>query len=119
MSEQKKSTIQSRLPRLELSNKPTLVITEKLKRQIDYLHNKVGNKEWSGELITREEGDITQLQDWKVIAEDIFLADIGSGAFTGYEVDKGGFKSVDIIQMYDGFPSLLSGEQKNHHVHTH
>jgi hypothetical protein len=54
-----------------------------------------------------------------VIAEDIFLADVGSGAFTGYEVDKGGFKNVDIIQMYDAFPGLLEGKQKNHHIHTH
>lgn len=119
MNEQKKNTIQSRLPRLELSNKPTLYITKKLKRQIDYLHSKVGKAEWSGELITREEGVITELDSWKVIAEDIFLVDIGSSAYTEYEVDKGGFKSADIVQMYDSFPGMLEGTHKNHHVHSH
>jgi hypothetical protein len=119
MSEQKKYGIQKRLPRLELSNKPTLIITEKLKKQIDYLHNKVGTKEWSGELITREEGSITDLDNWKVIAEDIFLVDIGTSTYTSYEVDKAGFKSADIIQMYDAFPGMIDGTHKNQHLHTH
>lgn len=110
-------TFQAPLEKLELLNKPTLVITEKLKNQIDYLHKKVGSAEWSGELITREEGKITDLDDWKIIAEDIFLVDIGTAAYTSYEVDKGGFKSADIIELYDKFPGLLDGSQKNHHIH--
>jgi len=104
---------------VELSNKPKLVITEKLKKQIDFLHSSVGSTEWSGELITREEGQITDLDQWTIYAEDIFLADIGSSTFTGYEVDKGGFKAVDIIEMYDSFPELFDGEKKIQHIHTH
>lgn len=119
MNEQKTYGFQKRLPKLELQNKPVLVLTEKIKRQIDYLHNRVGNKEWSGELITREEGSITALEKWRVIAEDIFLADIGTGTYTEYQVDKGGFKNVDIIEMYDTFPGMLEGSLKNHHIHSH
>lgn len=114
-----KKEVRKSLTRLELSNKPKLIITEKLQKQIDYLHEKVGRNEWSGELITREEGNITSMDDWTIIAEDIFLADVGTAGFTSYEVDKGGFKAVDIVQMYDEFPGLLDGTQKNHHIHTH
>lgn len=112
-------TVVSSLEKLELTNKPTLIITDRVMKQIDYLHKKVGNNEWSGELITREEGTINDLDGWKVICEDIFLADIGTGAFTGYEVDKGGFKTVDIVEMYEQFPGLLDGSLKNHHLHSH
>lgn len=111
--------LRNTIERYPLSNKPTLIITHKLQQQIDYLHKKVGNAEWSGELITKEIGKITDLQDWTVIAEDIWLADIGSPGFTGYQVDQGGFKAVDIVEMYEAFPGLLEGTHKNHHIHTH
>lgn len=114
MQEVKKS-----LERLELSNKPKLVITKKLKNQIDFLHNKVGSHEWSGELITSEEGTINDLDNWTITAQDIYLADIGTPGFTGYEVDKGAFKAVDIIDLYDTYPELLEGKLKIHHIHTH
>lgn len=79
----------------------------------------MGNFEWSGELITREEGTINDLDDWKIICEDIYLADIGSGAYTSYTVDKGGFKSIDIVEMYDKFDGLMEGTHKAHHIHSH
>lgn len=59
------------------------------------------------------------MDKWIIIAEEIFLADVGTPGFTGYEVDKGGFKSVDIVEMYEKFPGLLDGTYKNHHIHTH
>ncbi len=117
MSEQNSYITKPSLERLELSNKPTLILTDRLKKQIAFLHNKVGAAEWSGELITSEEGKITDLDDWKITAHDIFLADIGTAGFTGYEVDKGGFKAVDIIELYDQYPALLDGELQIHHIH--
>lgn len=119
MSQPEKSNIVKSLERLELSNKPTLIITERIKKQIDFLHGKVGSFEWSGELITSEKGTINDLDNWAITAEDIFLADIGTAGFTGYEVNKGGFKTVDIIELYDKYPELLEGEKKVHHVHSH
>jgi hypothetical protein len=95
------------------------VITKRLQQQIDWLHQKVGRNEWSGELITREEGNITDLQNWTIYAEDIYLADVGTGTFTGYQVDQGGFKAVDIVDMYEAFPGLLEGTHKAQHIHTH
>jgi len=107
------------LERFPLSNKPKLIITESLVNKINFLHDKVGAFEWSGELITREEGTINDLDKWTIIAEDMFLADIGTSGFTGYEVGKAGFKSSDIIELYDKFPDILEGKQKLHHIHTH
>lgn len=98
-----------------------MIITEKLQKQIAYLHRQVGSNEWSGELIVREEGNINDLDNFKMYAEDIYLVDIGTGTYTSYEVDKGGFKAADIIQMYESFPQLLNPDAnyKNHHIHTH
>jgi hypothetical protein len=95
------------------------VITKKLKAQIDFLHRKCGKFEWSGELITREEGSVESLDDWKIICEDVYLVDIGTSAYTEYEVNKGGFKAVDIIEMYEQFPGLLENTHKNQHIHSH
>lgn len=49
----------------------------------------------------------------------MFLVDIGSGAYTAYEVDKGGFKAADIVELFEAFPGLLDGSQKAHHIHSH
>lgn len=119
MVEQNKNIVKKCLERVELVNKPTLVLTEEFKRKIDFLHKKAGATEWSGELITREEGCITDLDDWKIICEDIFLVDIGSPGYTSYEVDKGSFKAPDIIELYDKYPGLMDGSLKNHGIHTH
>ena len=107
------------LERLSLSNQPTVVITEKLKNQIDWLHEKCGATEWSGELITSEINTINDLDNWTITCEDIFLVDVGSAAYTSYEVDKAGFKSADIIELYDAYPGLLDGSKKAQHIHTH
>lgn len=114
-----KSEIKKRLERLELSNRPKLIITESLKHQIDFLHSKVGSNEWSGELITREEGTINDMNDWKIVCEDIFLADLGTPGATEYTVDKGGFKAADVVTMFEKYPELLEGQKKNQHIHTH
>lgn len=115
----KPSTTPTPLEKFPLSNKPTLVMTDRIRKQIDFLHKKVGNAEWSGELITREEGTLNDMDNWKIYAEEIFLADIGTSGFTGYEVDKGGFKAANIVEMYEQFPGLLDGSLKNHHIHSH
>jgi hypothetical protein len=107
------------LDRISLSNKPKLIITQKLQKQIDWLHKTCGSTEWSGELITREIGKITDLDNWTIIAEDIFLVDVGSPGFTGYNVNEGAFKAADITELYDKFDGLIDGDLKTQHVHSH
>jgi hypothetical protein len=105
------------LDRISLSNKPKLIITQKLQKQIDWLHKTCGSTEWSGELITREIGKITDLDNWTIIAEDIFLVDVGSPGFTGYSVNEGAFKAADITELYDKFDGLIEGTHKAQHIH--
>lgn len=107
------------LDRLELFNTPTLVITPRLRQQIDFLHEKVGSAEWSGELITSEKGSITNLSQWQIIAEDLFLVDIGDSTYTEYRVGEGSFKEADIIDLYDAYPGLMEGTHKAQHLHSH
>lgn len=114
-----KGVNQRKLERLELSNKPTLKINQEFKNKINFLHKKVGSLEWSGELITSEQGSINDLDNWIITAEDIFLVDVGSAGYTSYEVDKGAFKAADVAQLYDAYPGLLDGSLKAHHIHTH
>lgn len=111
--------VSSKMNWLELSNSPVFIVTDKLQKQIDWLHSTIGPKEWSGELITREEGNISDLDNWKIYGEEIFLVDVGTHTFTGYETEKGGFKAADITQMYDMYPGLLDGTLKNQHIHSH
>jgi len=118
MKEEKKETKKESLEKLELSNKPTLVITKELCDKIAFLHSKE-DVEWSGELIVREEGTINDLDEWKLIAEDVFLVDIGSSSYTAYEVGKGSFQTDDIMEMYEKHPGLLEGTHKQHHIHSH
>lgn len=96
-----------------------MIITKELKKKIDYLHSRVGAFEWSGELITREKGTIIDLDDWEITAEDMFLVDIGTAGGTEYEVNKGAFKSSDIIELYEKYPELEEGILKLQHIHTH
>lgn len=107
------------LEKITLSNKPRLVITQKLQNQIEWLHKNCGAVEWSGELITREIGKITDLDDWVIIAEDIFLVDVGSSAFTGYNFNEGAFKAADVMELYDKFDGIMEGTHKAQHIHTH
>lgn len=70
-------------------------------------------------MICSEKGKITDLDNWEITAEDIFLVDVGTGAYTAYEVDRGAFQAADIVDLYEAFPGLEDGSLKNHHVHTH
>jgi hypothetical protein len=95
------------------------LITRKLKAQIDYLHGACGATEWSGELITSEKGSINDPDKWRIIGEDIYLADIGTPGGTGYEVGKGAYAPADIVEMFELYPDIAEGKKKAQHIHSH
>lgn len=107
------------LERFPFSNRPKLIISNELMRKVNVLHAHIGSKEWSGELITREEGRITDLEHWTIYAEDFYLVDIGSGVYTEYEVGKGAFSGPDVIELFELFPGLEEGTHKRQHCHSH
>lgn len=100
-----------------LKGEPTLLISSQLKDQIDYLHKKVGKKEWSGNLIYKiVEGDITEPDTLVMQAVGIYLMDVGTAGGTDFEMEE-----EDTIDMYDKFPELIESDEDYRIglIHTH
>lgn len=79
-----------------------IIIPIELKKQIDYLHKKVGSFEWSGVLVYKHEsGNIEELNNLVFKAIGFYLMDIGSGTLTEFHyTDK-------IIDVYDNIPEAM------------
>ena len=97
---------------VELNEKATLIISEKLKKDIDYLHLKCSGLEWSGILLYNiEKGTISKPNDLIIKAERLFLMDIGTSASTEYDYDE------SLLDMWEQIPD--SENMKMGHIHTH
>src|SRR6478609_817529 len=72
---------------LTLSTEVPLVITPRLEAQILQLCQDISRDEWSGTLLYRTEGTFGQ-PNFKFISKYIYLQDIGSQAYTEYELGK-------------------------------
>ena len=97
---------------ITLNTKPSVVISRKIQNQILFLHSKIKSTEWSGILLYKElSGDITDINNLKLSAQDVFLQDIGSSAYTEYTADE------SIIDMYDNIPE--ADTMRTGHIHTH
>jgi len=100
-------------PVIKMKDNGRIILPNHLITQINYLHGRVGTKEWSGMLIYDvKSGNPTKPKDFVLEAKDIFLMDIGSGAYTEYEADG------DIVDYYDNKPEEYM-EYKTGHIHTH
>lgn len=103
------------MPVLPFTENPVVILSEKLSSQINFLHAKVGSIEWSGVLLySHKEGDISDPDNMVILAEEIYLMNIGSAGYTEYTND------VDsVLDMFDKYPRLESGELKQGHIHSH
>jgi hypothetical protein len=77
-----------------------LNISKNLERKIDYLHSRLPGLEWSGALLVKITGKLTDIKNLKVIAEDFLLCDVGEAAFTTFKLSE----HLDLIQ--DTFPQI-------------
>lgn len=103
---------------LELPQKPTLLISKEVLSIITYLHSKE-KVEWSGSLFySIVSGSIEDPDNLILKAEYIHLMDIGSAAYTEFDISGELFLSV-----FDNEPTLedrlMNGEVKIGFVHTH
>lgn len=99
-------------PVVELPKNGKLVIPDNVVTQINYLHAKIGKTEWSGLLLYDViSGNPSDPENFVLEAKHIFLMDIGTSAFTEYELDG------DIVDVYDNVEGAM--EMKLGHVHTH
>ena len=95
---------------IEIKSVGKIIISKELQREIDYLHSKIQNQEWSGilvyETVTR---DISAMENLVFIGKHIFLMDIGKSASTEFSYDKG------VVEMYDSIPDIDNIGM----IHTH
>lgn len=103
-----------KLPETVINQKGKVIITPEFKKQIDYLHKKVGSKEWCGFMFyTITEGDFTNFTKLVIRPDDIFLMDIGESAHTAAAID-----GDDLFDMYATIPGA-EDNKKYGLIHTH
>ena len=79
-----------------------IIITDNLKKQIDYYHKQIGNTEWSGILFfDHTGGNIHKLKDLEFTATNVYLMDVGSATFTNFENGGEVAKAFDAINDTD------------------
>jgi hypothetical protein len=99
-------------PIINMRDNGRLILPDHIITQINYLHGKCGNVEWSAILLYDViKGSPKKPKDFVLEAKHIFLMDIGSSAHTEYETDG------DIVDLYDNIEGAM--EAKIGHVHTH
>lgn len=120
----KKTTVTSKkLPEIKLKNKAKLILQEPLKKQIDYLHSKVGEIEWSGVLLYRiVKGTIDDPANLVIEATDMHLMDIGTAAFTEFDLEYEDVKKIhELYEESDPFKMGDTPEKmlRKGMIHTH
>lgn len=102
-----------------LPGKGTIMISKSLQAQIDYLHEKVGSIEWSGFLFYKVvSGSLDNPSSLVIRAENIYLLDIGSSAYTSREGENG-ITQEEVINMYETIPGAEDEGAKYGFIHTH
>lgn len=92
--------------------KSRLIISKEVQSQIMFLHNKIGDIEWSGLLFySIVSGDISEPETLVLRTEKIYLMDIGVAAYTEFTPDE------TIVDFYDKYPESMT--QKWGLIHTH
>lgn len=100
------------LQELKLKKSPKIYISQEIKSQIDFLHNKIGSTEWSGILFYNVvKGSITDPSNLEIEVTSLYLMDIGSSVYTEYSA---GSKLIDAFETISGSESQQYG-----HIHTH
>ena len=104
--------------KLNLTDKPTLIIGKEFLSMISYFHSKE-KVEWSGALFySIVSGSIETPNELVLKAEYVHLMDIGSAAYTEYDITGENFLSV-----FENNPTIedrmMSGELMVGFLHTH
>lgn len=88
-----------------------MVVRDSLVEKMRYLCRRYNDREWSGLLFYSSD---PVKGGFKLVAEDLFLMDIGSGAYTEYEMDKGTMPDATMYMVEHGLTGMHVG-----HVHSH
>lgn len=88
-----------------------MVIKDSLAEKMRYLCRRYDDREWSGLLFYSSS---PMKGGFKLVAEDLFLMDIGSEAYTEYEMDKESMPDATMYMVEHGLTGMHIG-----HVHSH
>lgn len=84
-----------------------------LKEQIDYLHNVIRNKEWSGILFYKVvKGGLSNVNKMVIEAHYVMPLNIGSATYTEYDPDAA---ALDAFDMFEGSEEMERGTIHTHH----
>lgn len=90
----------------------TFVVSKELQREIDFLHDKVGTKEWSGVLFySVQNTDIASMKDLSFTGHHIFPMDIGTSGGTEFNYGP------ELMEMYDHVPEAMEMNMGLCHSH--
>jgi len=114
-SEKKSKEVKKDYPIILGETKGKLIVSERLEKQINYLHALVGPKEWSGVLVYQiQKGDLDNIGDLVIEAKGVFPMDIGTAGYTEYDFDE-----TNIFPLHDYYPQILEEGWKEGHIHSH
>lgn len=95
----------------EHENLIKVIIAPKLQQQLKWLCEKISDLEWSGTLFYTVNGDDFNHPDFKIVAEELYLQDIGTSTYTEYGV------TPEYIKVLMENPQLRT--MKKGHIHSH
>lgn len=93
---------------------PKILLSKEFVERVDYLHDQIGDIEWSAILLyANKEGTIDTPEKWVIEIKDFILMNIGSSAYTEYD-----FTAEDDYAAEKWQEHLLAGGKLGH-LHTH
>jgi hypothetical protein len=99
-------------PILNIKDKKVkLILSKNLLNQIAFSHSYVGDIEWSGMLLFKEQSGSLQEGDLELFCDYIHMLDVGTSAYTEFSVDE------NIVDLYEEFPEAIN--YKVGIIHTH
>ena len=99
-----------------LPENSTIILSQNLLDQVDYLHKVVGKVEWSGVLVYRTvQGSIENYKKFVVEAVEILPMDVGTSGYTEYEIEAADeYVFKNLLERV-----MLDDDLKIGHIHTH
>lgn len=94
-----------------LKEKPLVLITEKAQQQIDYLHQEVGQTEWSGMICYQLEGSTDKLAEMVIKVTNVLPYNVGTPGYTEFKFGPETIK----LEKESGTMKDLKGKIHTHH----
>lgn len=103
---------QKSIKKIELKNKPKVILTNNLLAQITQAHYYAGRTEWSGLILYSEKaGSIEDLDNLVLECNYLHLMNVGSEMYTEIDLNN------NLVELFDEYPDFIDYRQGK--IHTH